>query len=340
MTDLFEQLSKEFVQHGIRSETYVSLASLTTYGVGGKAQLAAWASSAEEVQRIADIVSTHSELDVVVVGRGSNLLIADTGFRGLAVILSAPVAQAAISVEGDVVVAPGTMTMPVLARRSAAAGRGGLEWCVGIPGTVGGAVRMNAGGHGAEMVDSLVSAQVISLLSARAVEVNASDLGLHFRGSVLGRHHVVVSARLKTHDVSAEVANKEIDEIVSWRREHQPGGRNAGSVFVNPAQGDGSAGALIDAIGLRGFAVGGAHVSEKHANFIQASESATADDIVAVMTHVQEEVEKRHGIRLRSEVQLVGFDANIAQRFADPRHADTERVAAAQHLVSLLGDAS
>jgi UDP-N-acetylmuramate dehydrogenase len=140
--------------------------------------------------------------------------------------------------------------------------------------------------------------------------------------------------------VGCEVADgqKEIDDVVAWRREHQPGGRNAGSVFVNPAPGDGSSGALIDSCGLRGFAVGGAQVSEKHANFIQASDGATASDIVAVMSHVQETVMQEKGVLLRSEVCLLGFDEGIAQRFADPRHSDTDRVLAMQAIMQLMGE--
>jgi len=180
--------------------------------------------------------------------------------------------------------------------------------------------------------------EIASLRSGRIETVSTNQLGLHFRGSALAAHHIVVSARL--HTVGCEVADgqKEIDDVVAWRREHQPGGRNAGSVFVNPAPGDGSSGALIDSCGLRGFAVGGAQVSEKHANFIQASDGATASDIVAVMSHVQETVMQEKGVLLRSEVCLLGFDEGIAQRFADPRHSDTDRVLAMQAIMQLMGE--
>jgi UDP-N-acetylenolpyruvoylglucosamine reductase len=109
-------------------------------------------------------------------------------------------------------------------------------------------------------------------------------------------------------------------------------------VFVNPAPNEGSAGSLIDQCGLRGFAVGGAQVSEKHANFIQASDGATASDVVAVMTHVQAVVESQHGIVLRSDVRLVGCDADVSSRFSDQLHHGQENVAAQQHLCALLGE--
>jgi len=161
---------------------------------------------------------------------------------------------------------------------------------------------------------------------------------LHFRGSALSAHHIVMSAEFSTSAQDVQKGTAELDNIVAWRREHQPGGRNAGSVFVNPAPGSGSAGALIDAAGLRGFTSGGAHVSEKHANFIQATETATASDIIAVMDHVQNVVREQTGTVLRSEVRLVGFSDNIAQQFADAQHDAPQFVAARQSLCSLLGE--
>jgi len=176
------------------------------------------------------------------------------------------------------------------------------------------------------------------LQSGKTVEVSAADLGLHFRGSALAAHHLVLEATFSTQTIDPEVANATVDSIVAWRRDHQPGGRNAGSVFVNPAPGNGSAGALIDAAGLRGYSVGAASVSDKHANFIQAKTGATASDIIEVMTHVQTRVEEVHGVRMRSEVVLVGFANDVASRFADPRHTEPDRVEAAKRLSVLMGD--
>jgi UDP-N-acetylmuramate dehydrogenase len=234
--------------------------------------------------------------------------------------------------------AGGAMLMPVLARRSVGAGRGGLEWCVGIPGTVGGAVRMNAGGHGADMAASVVDATVLSLRSGQIVRVSAEQLGFYFRGSALSNNHVVLSVRMRTSTQEAATGTAEINAVVSWRREHQPGGRNAGSVFVNPGAGDESAGALIDSAGLRGFTIGSVSVSEKHANFIQATEGSTAADIAAVMAHVQSTVEQVHGIRIYSEVCLVGFSPDLMTRFTHPSHSSALHVAAKEHLQTLLGE--
>lgn len=311
---------------------------LTTYGVGGTAACAVTVSSRRDIEALVGFIAAHSGIPVAIIGRGSNLLVSDSGFAGLAVVMSMPASEAAVNIEDDLVSASGALSMPVLARRSAAAGRRGLEWCVGIPGTVGGAVRMNAGGHGAEMLDSLVTAEIASLVSGRIVDVSCVDLGLHFRGSALSPHHMVVSASLRTVEGDRGEAEAFIDEIVSWRRTHQPGGRNAGSVFVNPAPGEGSAGALIDSVGLRGYRLGGAQVSGKHANFIQADEGCSASDIIDVMRHVQTTVAGRCGVTLRSEVQLLGFEREITGLFADPRHDEPDRLGAREVLRRILGE--
>lgn len=315
-----------------------SLAPLTTYAVGGVAAVAVVVDDIGRCVEIARIIASSPKVPVAIIGRGSNTLVADTGFDGLVIVIQSAPRDTPLVLDGDQLVSPASVTMPVLARRSVALGRGGLEWCVGIPGSVGGAVRMNAGGHGAEMVDSLVSAEVLSFVSGQIKNILTDDLGLHFRGSALSEHHLVMSARFLTAPSAPASGQKMIDEIVRWRREHQPGGRNAGSVFVNPAPGDRSAGATIDSVGLRGFRSGGAYVSDKHANFIQAEPGARAQDVIDVMSHVQTEVLHRTGTTLRSEVCLVGFPREIAERFSDPGHHDDEKMRARTRLRSLLGE--
>ena len=328
---------QDFHNAGIEVRIDVSLAPLTTYGVGGNAACVV-KSTVEGIGHVAQILSSHPHIPVVVLGRGSNVLIADHGFNGVVVLLAGATGADAIEVQDDHVRVGGGVLMPVLARRSVAAERGGLEWCVGIPGTVGGAVRMNAGGHGADMASSLRDVEIISLKSGRREVVPAHSLGLHFRGSVIAPHHVVTSATLATTSTNTAAGINEINAVVAWRREHQPGGRNAGSVFVNPLDGARSAGALIDELGLRGYSVGGAQISEKHANFIQASEGATPSDIVSIMQHVQQEVERAHHIRLRSEVRLIGFSPDIEEQFADPRHNESGRLEAGANLRKVLGE--
>ena len=147
--------------------------------------------------------------------------------------------------------------------------------------------------------------------------VPASRLGLRFRGSDLADHQVVTSARFALAAGDRAASEAEIAEIVRWRREHQPGGQNAGSVFVNPVPGELAAGQVVDELGLRGFTIGTAHVSEKHANFIQASEGGRAADVRAVMEAVRDRVLQERGIALRSEIRLVGFgDVSATDRSA------------------------
>lgn len=331
-------LIAEMASAGLEVHSDRPLAPLTTYGVGGNGACVVKVSSSDQVIAVSEVLRRHPGVETLVMGRGSNLLIADKGFDGVVVVMAPSSTENAVAVDGDIVEAGGAMLMPVLARRSVGAGRGGLEWCVGIPGTVGGAVRMNAGGHGADMATSVVDATVLSLRSGQIVRVSAEQLGFYFRGSALSNNHVVLSARMRTSSQEAATGTAEINAVVSWRREHQPGGRNAGSVFVNPGAGDESAGALIDSAGLRGFTIGSVSVSEKHANFIQAAEGSTAADIAAVMAHVQSTVEQVHGIRIYSEVCLVGFSPDLMTRFTHPSHSSALHVAAKEHLQTLLGE--
>ena len=281
------------------------LAPFTTYKVGGPALVFATPRSTQDLQTVADVVRSTG-LPVLVVGRGSNMLVADAGFPGIAVSLSALAEW--IEFDGSTVAAGAAVALPVLARRCVAAGLVGFEWAVGVPGSVGGAVRMNAGGHGSDIAASLVGAHVLDLCSAEQAWMNVDELDLQFRSSGLSDHQVVLDARLQLAFGDAAAAEATLSEIVRWRREHQPGGQNAGSVFVNPIPGELPAAVLVDQLGLRGFRIGGAFVSDKHANFIQATDGATAADVRAVMEHVRAAVREATGFELRSEVRLVGFE--------------------------------
>ncbi len=284
------------------------LAPHTTYKLGGPASVFATPRDIHELATVGKAVG-ETGLPVLVLGRGSNLLVADSGFAGIVVSLSAM--GESIVIDDVNVEAGGAVAMPVVARRTAAVGLVGFEWAVGVPGSIGGAVRMNAGGHGSDIASALVSAHLLDLRTGRQGWVPVDRLGLRMRGSDIADHQVVVAARLRLAHGDPVVAEATIAEIVRWRREHQPGGQNAGSVFVNPVPGEVAAGALIDHLGLRGFSIGGAVVSDKHANFVQASDGATAADVRAVIEHVREVVHAATGHLLRSEIRLVGF-ADIA----------------------------
>ena len=293
---------------GDLAERDVPLGPLTTYRVGGAAALFVRLRDRQDLATVA-AARAASGLPVLMVGRGSNLLVADAGFAGIAV--SAAGVAETIDVDHDAhrVTAGASVFLPVLARRTAAAGLTGFEWAVGVPGSVGGAVRMNAGGHGSDMAECLVSVTIADLdADGRPAEVASAELGLRFRGSALRPEQLVLDATLQLAPGDRARSEAQISEIVGWRRANQPGGQNAGSVFVNPVPGEVSAGELIDGLGLRGLRVGSAEVSPKHANFIQADEGGSADDVHALMELVRRRVADATGFALRSEIRLVGFD--------------------------------
>ena len=286
----------------------------TTYRVGGSAALFMRAMSVDDLHAASRALA-KVKMPVLMLGRGSNMLISNSGFRGLAIALGPFAEQINLpSSDQDPIVIVGAMSsLPVIARQTVAAGLRGFEWAVGVPGSIGGAVRMNAGGHGSDMIASLLSVRLFHIERGIEANVSAANLGLRFRGSDLNDQHIVLSATLRLTRGDKAEGESRLAEIVKWRRENQPGGQNAGSVFVNPVSGASSAGALIDGLGLRGHRIGTASISDKHANFIQADEDGNADDVVELMTFVRQRVIESHGIELRSEIRLVGFSAAVSQ---------------------------
>jgi UDP-N-acetylmuramate dehydrogenase len=282
----------------------VPLGPLTTYRVGGPAALFVEASSADDLWRVAEAVAA-TQLPTLVVGKGSNLLVADAGFPGVAVVLGPAFAE--IAIDGTRVEAGGAAALPVAARRTVRAGLAGFEWAVGVPGSIGGAVRMNAGGHGSDMAASLIEARVVDLTHPGSdAVVPLAQLDLGYRRSAVAPHHVVVAATLGLRLGDRAAGEREIAEIVAWRRANQPGGQNAGSVFTNPP--DDSAGRLIEAAGCKGMRLGSAEVSPKHANFFQADAGGSADDIRALMELVRRRVRDHSGVDLQPETRVLGFD--------------------------------
>ena len=294
------------------------LGPLTTYRVGGRSDVFA---RVRTVDDLAAVGAAHraTGLPILVVGRGSNLLVADAGFRGIAVSVG-DISDAIDIGSSGRVTAGSAVLLPVLARRTAAAGLTGFEWAVGVPGSVGGAVRMNAGGHGSDMSASLVQVRVVDLAgdhgpgAAHVRTLDAAELGLRFRGSDLTATDVVLDATLQLAVGDRETSERVLSEVVQWRRANQPGGQNAGSVFVNPVPGEVTCGALIDGAGLRGLRHGTAEVSTKHANFIQADDGGRADDVRELMDIVRTRVADATGYVLRSEIRLIGFDDQDVER--------------------------
>lgn len=287
-----------------------SLADCTTLRVGGAARVRVEAESDQDLAAVAGAAAEH-DVPVLVVGRGSNMLVADEGWPGIAVVLGRGLRGIEIEPRGGGggrVRAGGAEPLPVVAVRTADAGLGGFAWGAGVPGTIGGAVRMNAGAHEGEMVDVLVEADLFRLGSRSRETWPVEQLGLGYRSSALPGDAIVVAATLELPAADPDEVRQQIAEVRAWRREHQPINEpNCGSVFVNPP-GD-SAGRLIDAAGLRGLRHGGAQVSEQHANFIVTRPDATAADVMALISTVHDVVLEQHGIDLRSELVVVGGGA-------------------------------
>jgi len=307
-----DALARAAARLGARVRHGVELGPLTTYRVGGAAALFLEARHEGDLEQ-ARVAVRETGIPVLVVGGGSNLLVADAGWPGLAVTLGE--GFSAIDVVGPDtgeagaartrVRAGAAVSLPVLARRTAALSLTGLEWGVGVPGTVGGAVRMNAGGHGSDVSRTLAVAGVVDLDGDGSRQLSREQLDLAYRHSSLRPAQVVVWADFMLQPGDRAESEAEIAEIVRWRRAHQPGGANGGSVFTNPP--DDSAGRLIEAAGLKGLRRGSAYVSTKHANFFQADDGGTADDVRALITEVQRLVDERMGVRLEPELRMVGF---------------------------------
>jgi UDP-N-acetylmuramate dehydrogenase len=284
---------------------HAPLGELTTYRVGGTAAALLRLGSPAHIDLLASCVA-NSGVPIMSLGRGSNVLVSDGGFDGLVVMLADQFAE--IEVVGTTVTAGAAAKLPVVARTAAQAGLAGFAWAVGVPGSVGGAVRMNAGGHGAEMADTVTEAEVLDLAAGERKWLRVDELDFSYRHSAIEASDLVLSVRLELQEGDPVQGTAEMREVVKWRREHQPGGQNAGSVFTNPA--DDSAGRLIDSAGLKGFRIGSAEVSEKHANFIQADAGGRAADVLAVMNEIVRRVHDIHGVILQRETVLVGFESS------------------------------
>ncbi|MFA5775651.1 MAG: UDP-N-acetylmuramate dehydrogenase [Ilumatobacteraceae bacterium] len=315
-----------------------SLAQFTTYRLGGPASIYVNVESIEELHLVSAALR-ETQLPLLVIGNGSNLLVADEGFRGVAITLGHFAEGISFPEPGSdpIAVLGGSVSMPVAARQSVHHGLTGFEWAVGVPGKVGGGVRMNAGGHGSDMAASLRRVRVYHLLKGIEANVQAFDLGLRFRGSALTDHHIVLNTTLKLNWGDVTEGEERLAEIVRWRRENQPGGQNAGSVFINPEPGRQTAAELIDQLGLRGTRFGTASISEKHANFIQADAGGSAHDVVSLMAEVRHRVRESYGIDLRTEIRLVGFDPHTHPDLADIIGSTTDTSVATIRLEQVFG---
>lgn len=281
----------------------VPLGPLTTYKSGGPARFFAEIGDIESLRELLE-TGIAAKGPLLVLGRGSNLVVADDGFAGLVIQLGNRFAQTQI--DGTTVSAGAAVPLPRLARACVEQGLRGLEFFVGVPGSVGGAVRQNAGCFGSETKDWLVDAQIVNLRTGATRREDRDGLELSYRHSNIGAADLVLDATFETERGDPEGGRQEIRKITRWRRDNQPGGTlNAGSVFKNPPEL--SAGELIESLGLKGHRVGDVAVSEKHANFFVAGPNATSEDVRRLVGEIKDRVFDLSGTILEPEIQFVGF---------------------------------
>jgi UDP-N-acetylmuramate dehydrogenase len=282
-------------------EAGAPLARLTTIGTGGAARFLARPASADDLAAVLAWADAEA-LAIAVIGLGSNLLVADEGYDGVALHLEG--ALAAIEIEGTHVRCGGGASLAAVVRRATEAALSGIEFGCAIPGTVGGAVRMNAGAYGREIRDVLAAAEVVSAGGAR--RGGPAELDLRYRHSNVRGTEVVARAVLALERGEREEIRRRVREMQRRRSESQPRkARTFGSVFKNPDEGPG-AGALIEACGLKGHVIGGARISTVHANFIENAGNARSSDVAALVSLARRCVRERSGVELESEVELLG----------------------------------
>jgi UDP-N-acetylmuramate dehydrogenase len=290
---------------GVKTSRDEPLARFTTMRVGGPADLFATVHNVFELRSLVRFARARA-IPHLVLGRGSDVVVSDRGVRGLVIQDRAEGSR----VEGDRYVADAGVPMARAATETQKAGLTGLEFGLAIPGSVGGAVWANAGAHDADMAGVLVAARVLDGAGVESI-LPAAELALAYRDSRF-KHptpdspaELVLEATFQLRPADPDVIKGRLDEIRRWRQAHQPLGLpSAGSVFRNPT--DDSAGRLIDEAGLKGHRIGGAVVSEKHANFIVNDQKGSAADVRRLAEHVQAVVAERHGVQLALEIEFLG----------------------------------
>lgn len=273
-----------------------------SFRIGGPARLMACPASGAEAAVLLRLLR-EADAPVELMGKGTNLLVADEGLDAVVVRLGEAISGAEL-LPGDRVRAGAGISLAKLAVFAAEAGLSGLEFAHGIPGSLGGAVFMNAGAYGGEMKDVLESAE-LALPDGTLREVPAEELELSYRHSALeGSGALVTAATVKLTPAEPEAIRARMRELMEKRRASQPLDMpSAGSTFKRPV--GGYAAALIDQAGLKGFAIGGAQVSEKHAGFVINRGGATFDDVLRLMEHIQKTVLEKSGVRLEPEVRIL-----------------------------------
>ena len=281
------------------------LSRRTTYRIGGPAALVVRCNDHRSLVRTIDVL-THEKVKWVVMGKGSNVLVSDDGYEGCVILLGRDFSRVSFSAEepGIVTVGAGLMTAKLVAD-SLSRGLSGLECCAGIPGTVGGAIAMDAGTRN-DWIGPRVRDVVALRPGVGLVRHYGSDIMWGYRTTSLPAGDIILEATLMLTPSTREAVGAAVEKLMDRRKRTQPMGRPCcGSVFRNPP--GMSVGALLDECGLKGYAVGGAQVSDVHANFVVNNGHATSADVMAVISHMHQAVLAQHGIDLEPEVRFLGF---------------------------------
>ena len=285
----------------MKIEEGVTLSRFTTLGTGGRARAFARPETVDELQEALAFASEQG-VPVAVLGLGSNLLVADDGFDGLAVKLAGQLAQ--VDVQGEVLVAGGGAPNAVALHRARGAGLGGFEFACAIPGTAGGGVWMNAGAYGGDWAGILERALVVD---GESVEWRTpAELGLSYRHSDLQHGQVVARVEFRLTPRPPAEIKAAVADLQAQRKAAQPTNkRTYGSVFKNPGH-ELSAGKMLEACGLKGHRIGGAQISPRHANFIENAEQARSADAIALMNEARRRAWEQFGVELQHEVEFLG----------------------------------
>lgn len=280
------------------------LARHTSYRIGGKAALFVTCHSYHSLRRTIEVLG-REQVPWVILGKGSNLLVADSGYEGAVVSLGREFSRFVLSEDGVTMTVGAGAMLARLVNEALSRELAGLEFAVGIPGTVGGAVSMNAGTRD-EWIGSLVDAVVTYKPGEGIRHYGHEDLAWGYRTTSLPRDEIILEAVLRLAPGKKADIRARMEQLLTRRRRTQPiGSASCGSVFRNPA--GMSVGKMIEDCGLKGFCIGGAEVSPLHANFIVNKGTASAADVASVITHVHEKVKETYGVELQPEVKFLGF---------------------------------
>ena len=288
----------------IQLEKNISLSNFTTWRIGGPAEWIAQPKNIEEIKYLMNW-KNRKKISCNIIGAGSNLLINDKGMKGLSLCMRNLKGTQIDKNNGIIEVLSGEM-LPTLARKAAASGLQGLEWAIGIPGTVGGAVVMNAGAQGHCISDYLESVTTLSLTGEYKI-IKGKDLNFGYRNSILQNEKlIVISAQLKLLSGQKKKIRQVTNENLTHRLRTQPyQAQTCGSVFRNPEPL--KAAKLIEELGLKGLRLGGAEISKIHSNFIVNANKASSSDVKKLIEHIQKKVFNSYGILLETEVKQCGF---------------------------------